>query len=69
MAQNKMTSDDIVAVLGCVDENLSEVEASDSDNKIGCNQESDCESGTLDSEHNDGQAATFVSGWCDVKWQ
>jgi hypothetical protein len=42
MAQNKATTDDdILSVLNCVDENLSEVESSDNDNEIGDNQESD----------------------------
>jgi hypothetical protein len=45
--QNEATGeDDIVSVLACVDENLSEVESSDSDNEIGDNQESDHKRGT-----------------------
>lgn len=40
MTQNKATSDDdIVSVLHCVDESLSGVESSDSDNEIRGNQE------------------------------
>jgi hypothetical protein len=40
MTQNKATSDDdIVSVLHCVDESLSGVESSDSDNEICGNQE------------------------------
>jgi hypothetical protein len=47
MAQNKVTNDDnIVSVLDCVDENLSEVESSNSHNEICNNQEYDHESGT-----------------------
>jgi hypothetical protein len=69
LAQNKVTSDDIVSVLDCVDENLSEVESGDSDSKIGDNQESDGKSGTSGSEQNDVQVAPVVSGWCGVKWQ
>jgi hypothetical protein len=33
------------------------------------NQDSDSKSGTSDSEQSDGRAASFVSGWCDVKLQ
>jgi hypothetical protein len=41
MVQNKVTSDDdIVSILDCRDENLSEVESDDSDNEIGNNKES-----------------------------
>jgi hypothetical protein len=63
MVQNKMTSDDnIMSILDCVDENLSEVESSDNDNETGDNQESDRKSGTTDSEQSDWQAAPVVSG-------
>jgi hypothetical protein len=41
MAQNKVINDDIVSILDCVDENISEVECGDSDDEIGDNQESD----------------------------
>jgi hypothetical protein len=47
-----------------VDENLSEVESSDSNNEIGNNQEYGDKTGTPDS----GQAAPVVSRWRDVKW-
>jgi hypothetical protein len=66
MAQNKRNSDDIVKILDCVDENLSEVESGDSDNEIDDNQESDHKSSTSDSDR---QVAPVVSGWCDVKCQ
>jgi hypothetical protein len=47
MAQNKVTSDDdIVSILDCMDENLSEVDSSDSDNEIGDNKKSDRKSAT-----------------------
>jgi hypothetical protein len=36
-----------------VDENLSEVEPSDSDNETGDNKKSDCKSNTPNSEHTD----------------
>jgi hypothetical protein len=62
MAQNKVTSDDIVSLLDCVDENLSEAESSDRNNEIGDNQESDCKSCTSDSEQSDSQAVPVVSG-------
>jgi hypothetical protein len=46
MAQNKTTPDvSIVSAMHRVDENLSETESSDSDNKIGANQESVCKCG------------------------
>lgn len=38
-----MTSDEILSVLDCVDENLSEVESSESDNEVGDYQESNTE--------------------------
>jgi hypothetical protein len=42
MAQNRIfNDDDIVPVLDCVDENLPEVESTDSNNEIGDNQVSD----------------------------
>lgn len=37
-----------------------------SDKEIGDNEESDCKSGTSDSEQSDRQAAPAVSGWHDV---
>jgi hypothetical protein len=40
-----------------------------SDKEIGDNEESDCKSGTSDSEQSDGQVAPIISGWCDGKWQ
>jgi hypothetical protein len=55
-----------VSILDCVDENISEVESSDSDNEICGNQESGHKSGTSDSEQSDRQAAPAVSGWHDV---
>jgi hypothetical protein len=39
-----------VSILDCVDENLSEVESSNSGNEIGDNQESDCKSSISDGE-------------------
>jgi hypothetical protein len=70
MMQYIATSDDnIVSILDCVDENLSEVESSYSGNEIGDNKKSDHKSGTSDSENGDGQATMFFSGWHDVKWQ
>jgi hypothetical protein len=70
MVQNKVTSDDdIVSILDCVHENLPDVECGDSHNEIGDNQESDCKSGTSDSEQTDEQAASVVTAWCDVKQQ
>jgi hypothetical protein len=54
MVQNKaINDDDIVSVLDCVDENVLEVKRSDSDNKIGGNQESYHKSGISDSEQRD----------------
>lgn len=55
MAQNKEMNDaDIVSVLGCLKENLSEAESSGSDNEIGNNQVSDSRSGISVSEQCDG---------------
>jgi hypothetical protein len=68
-ARNKATSDDnIVSILECVEENLSEVEFSDSDNEIGDDEESDCKCRS-DNEQSDGQASPAVNAWSDVKWQ
>jgi hypothetical protein len=64
MVQNEVTKDyDIVSILKCVNENLSEVESNDSDIKIGDNQESVHKSGTSKREQSDGQAAQVISGW------
>jgi hypothetical protein len=60
--QNKVISDDIVSVLDCVDDNISEVESSESDNEIGDNQECDYRSGISDSEQSDRQVAPAISG-------
>jgi hypothetical protein len=45
-----VTSDDVMSVLDCVDENLSEVHSSDSDNEIDAYQESVHKSITSDNE-------------------
>jgi hypothetical protein len=70
VAQNKVTSDgDIASSLDCVDESLSEVESSNSENEIGNNQECDRNSDTSNSEQSDGHVAPIVSGWHNMKWQ
>jgi hypothetical protein len=56
---NNVTSNDSVSLVDSVDENLSDVQSSDSDNEIGDNQEFD----------SNGQVAPVVSGWHNVKWQ
>jgi hypothetical protein len=62
MIQNKAISvDDIVTILDCVDENLSEVKSSDCDNEIDDNHECDCKSGTSVSEQHDRQAVSVIS--------
>jgi hypothetical protein len=61
MVQNKVTSDDIASILDYVDENISEVESSNSENEIGDNKKSNCRSGK-DSKQSDRQVATAVSG-------
>jgi hypothetical protein len=58
-----MVQNDILSVLDCVDENLSEVESSGSDNEIADNQESNCKSGTSDSKQSNRQVVLGVSGW------
>jgi hypothetical protein len=55
-----------VSVLDCVDENFSEVESSDSGDKIDENQESDHKSGASVSQQSDRHAA-IVSRWHDMK--
>jgi hypothetical protein len=65
----KTSDDDIMTVLGCVDENLSEVESSGSDNEIGDNKESDCKSAYQRVNKVMVKWAPVVSGWHDVKWQ
>jgi hypothetical protein len=62
MVQDKVTDDDIVSILDCVDENLSEVEPSDSDDEICDNQESDHRRGLSDSEQSHRQVDPVASG-------
>lgn len=51
MAQNKATSNDnLVSILDCLNESLSEVESCNSDNETDSNQESECKIGISDSE-------------------
>jgi hypothetical protein len=60
--QNKTISvDDILSILDCVDENLSEVKSSDCGNEIDDNHECDCKNGTSDSEQHDRQAVSVTS--------
>jgi hypothetical protein len=65
--EDKVISDDM-SVLDCVDENLSEVESSDSNDEIGNHQESDPRSGTSNSEQNDGEVALYSRGWQMKIW-
>jgi hypothetical protein len=53
----------ILSVLDCVDENLSEVESSGSDNEIDVNQETARKSGTSDGEECNGKATPVIIGW------
>jgi hypothetical protein len=52
-----------MSISDCVDENLSEVESSDS------NDETDENQPDYDSEQCDKQATPVASAWHDVKWQ
>jgi hypothetical protein len=64
MVQNKMINyENIVSVLDCVDENLSEVESSDSDNEISKNQESGHK---VEYQTVNTVMGKWLSGWCDV---
>jgi uncharacterized Fe-S radical SAM superfamily protein PflX len=56
IAQNKVTSDDTESSLDRVDENLSDVESSDSDNEVG-------------EIKNPITKMASCCGWCDVKCQ
>jgi hypothetical protein len=62
--------DDIVLILDCVDENLSETESNNSDNEISDNQTSDHISGTSDIHKmmGKGSSCQWVVRY-DVKWK
>jgi hypothetical protein len=68
MAQNKATSNDnLVSILDCLNESLSEVESCNSGNEID-DKNLITEMDTSDSKQSDRQVAPGVNGW-DVKWQ
>lgn len=69
MVQNDDASDDIVPILDCACDNISEVESGYTQNEIGDNHEFDHKSDSSDREKSDEQAESVVTARCDMEQQ